>query len=59
MRALALERNRLVKTKNLFATPEKVHELRTNLENATQEKFKEIDCARATAVDEARKKYLD
>ena len=59
MKALALGKNRLIKTKKIFTIPRKLYELRTTLKEATQEKFKEIDRARAAAIDEAHKRYLD
>ncbi len=61
MKIFALENNRSVKTRKLFAASEsdKVQKLRTDLEESAKEKFKEIDRDRSRALEEARKKFVD
>ena len=59
MRAVLFERNKHLKASSLFPTSEKVKEFRLDLENSTEERFKEIDRAKSMSLDESRKKYLD
>ena len=59
MKAVLFESNQQLKTKSLFPTSEKVKKFRLDLENSTEDRFKEIDRAKSMSLDESRKKYLD
>ena len=57
-KTIALQGNSRLKTKTLFTTSEKVQRFRSDLENSTQEKFKEIDKNRSLTIEELHKRYL-
>ena len=48
-----------MKKKNLFNTSEQVEKLRSDLEESSREKFKEIDENRRKAMTVSQSKFLD